>query len=235
MRESLEEIARRLCTQTDPTVKPVRFYTIYDRYFGQLADEAVAFLELGVHTGESLKVWATYFSKGIIVGLDIAENKADFSGHPNIVFERGNQTDADRLREIVLKHAPGGLDIVLDDASHVGQYAAASYATLFPYLKPGGLYVIEDWGTGYFDDWPDGNHFQRYHTEPVDDLIAKRIPSHDFGMVGFVKALVDQVAGDNVRPLLSALPTRSDTISFMHFYKEMVIIEKSRTPAPSLT
>jgi len=24
------------------------------------------------------------------------------------------------------------------------------------HLKPGGLYVIEDWGTGYWSDWPDG-------------------------------------------------------------------------------
>ncbi|MFZ1219024.1 MAG: hypothetical protein WAO00_07005 [Chthoniobacterales bacterium] len=235
MSESLEEIARRICPKADFTAKPVTFYTIYDRYFGQFSDKAVAFLELGVHTGESLKVWATYFSKGVVIGLDIAENKADFSDYPNVIFERGDQTDGNRLKEIVLKHAPGGLDIVLDDASHIGQYSAASYATLFPCLKPGGLYIIEDWGTGYFDDWPDGNHFQRFHTEPVDDLIAKRMPSHDFGMVGFVKTLIDQVAGENVRPLLTALPTRSDTMSFMHFYKEMVIIEKCRTPAPSQT
>jgi len=49
-------------------------------------------------------------------------------------------------------------------------------------------------------------------------------------MVGFVKSLVDQVAGDNIKPLLTAAPTRPDTMSFMHFYKEMVILKKNSPP-----
>lgn len=226
MRESLAEIGRRMCANADATAKPVKFYAIYDRYFGNFSDRAIALLELGVHSGESLKVWASYFPRGTIIGIDIAENKPDFSGYPNIVFEHGDQADPDRLKEILLSHAPNGLDIIVDDASHTGHKSAASYAILFPHLKRGGLYIIEDWGTGYFDDWPDGNHFQKFRSEAVDGQIVKRIPSHDFGMVGFVKSLVDEVAGDNVKPLLSAAPTRLDTISFMHFYKETVIIEK---------
>lgn len=230
MRESLTEIARGICVNADATAKPVKFYAIYDRYFGDFTDRPIALLELGVHSGESLKVWASYFPLGNIIGVDITESGADFSAYPNIVFERGDQADPDRLKEILRSHAPAGLDIIIDDASHIGHNSAASYATLFPCLKPGGLYVIEDWGTGYFDDWPDGSHFQRFHSEAVDGQIAKRIPSHDFGMVGFVKSLVDQVAGDNVKPLHTAAPTRPDTMSFMHFYKEMVIIEKHRLP-----
>jgi FtsJ-like methyltransferase len=225
MRESLVEIGRRICANADATAKPLKIYEIYDRYFGDFADRAVTLLELGVHTGESLKVWASYFPLGTIIGVDIVENN-DFSGYPNIVFECGDQTDPDRLKEICLAHAANGLDIIVDDASHIGLNSAASYATLFPYLSPGGLYIVEDWGTGYFDDWPDGSHFQKFRPEAVDGQIAKRIPSHDFGMVGFVKSLVDEVAGDHVKPTLNAAPTRTDTMSFMHFYKETVIIGK---------
>jgi SAM-dependent methyltransferase len=230
MRESLAEIGRRICANADATAKPVKFYAIYDRYFSDFSNRTITLLELGVHSGESLKVWASYFPRGTIIGVDIAESGADFSGYPNIVFELGDQADPGRLKEILLSHAPAGLDIIIDDASHIGHNSAASYATLFPCLNPGGLYVIEDWGTGYFDDWPDGNHLQRFRSEAVDGQIAKRMPSHDFGMVGFVKSLVDQVAGDNVKPLHTAAPTRPDTMSFMHFYKEMVIIEKHGFP-----
>jgi SAM-dependent methyltransferase len=204
MRETLVEIGRRICANADTTAKPLKIYAIYDRYFGEFSDRAVTLLELGVHTGESLKVWASYFPRGTIIGLDILENSADFSGYPNIVFERGDQTDHDRLKEICHARAPDGLDIIVDDASHVGLNSAASYAALFPHLKPGGLYIIEDWGTGYFDDRPDGGHFQKFRSEAVDGQIAKRIPSHDFGMVGFVKSLVDEVAGDHVKPMLVA-------------------------------
>jgi len=230
MHESLSEISGRICVNADPAAKPVKFYAIYDRYFGDFSAGAATLLELGVYLGHSLKVWASYFSQGTVIGVDIKENTADFSSYPNIVFERGDQVDPKRLNEIILRHAANGLDIIVDDASHIGHNSAASFAILFPHLKPGGLYVVEDWGTGYFDDWPDGNHFQEFHVEAVDGQIIRRIPSHDFGMVGFVKSLVDQVAGDNIKPLLSASPTRPDTLSFMHFYKEMVIIKKNSLP-----
>jgi hypothetical protein len=226
MRESLVEIGRRICANADNTAKPLTIYSIYDRYFGDFSDRAVTLLEMGVHTGDSLKVWASYFPSGTIIGVDITEKKRDFSGYPNIIFQRGDQTDSERLKEILRVHAPNGLDLVVDDASHIGNNSATSYATLFPYLNPGGLYIIEDWGTGYFDDWPDGNHFQRFRSEAVDGQIVRRIPSHDFGMVGFVKSLVDEVAGDNVKPALNAAATRPDIMSFMHLYKEVAVIRK---------
>lgn len=226
MRRSLVEIGRRVCAGADAAAKPLGIYAIYDRYFGPFADRAITLLELGVHTGESLKVWASYFPRGTIIGVDIIESRVDFSGYPNIIFQRGDQTDRDRLKEICSAHATKGLDIVVDDASHIGLNSAASCGILFPYLNPGGLYIVEDWGTGYFDDWPDGGHFQKFRPEAVDGQIAKRIPSHDFGMVGFVKSLVDDVAGDNIKPTNTAAPTRADVMSFMHLYKETVVIGK---------
>jgi len=223
---SLVEIAGRICADADAIAKPVGFYAIYDRYFGEFSGLPIKMLELGVYTGKSLKVWASYFPQGTIIGLDLGESP-DFSDYPNIIFERGDQTDSERLREICLTHAAGGLDIVLDDASHVGQYSAASYRALFPYLKPGGLYIIEDWGTGYLDDWPDGAHFQKFQSEAVGGQIPMRIASHDFGMVGFVKSLIDQVAGDHVKPTLHGIPSQSDTLSFIHIYKQTAIIRKA--------
>jgi hypothetical protein len=37
------------------------------------------------------------------------------------------------------------LDLVVDDASHLGPQTRASFETLFPRLRAGGLYIIEDW------------------------------------------------------------------------------------------
>jgi SAM-dependent methyltransferase len=57
-----------------------------------------------------------------------------------------DQADADRLREIIsaeLDHEP--LDLVIDDASHHYDLTRASFEALFPRLRPGGLYIIEDW------------------------------------------------------------------------------------------
>ena len=96
MIESLVDIAQRIRVSADPTLKGAKFYAIYDRYFGEFRDRPIAMLEIGVHTGESLKVWATYFPQGTIIGLD-REKKADFSDYPNIVFEQGDQTDTHLL------------------------------------------------------------------------------------------------------------------------------------------
>ncbi|HDM77296.1 MAG TPA: hypothetical protein ENG51_12645 [Deltaproteobacteria bacterium] len=100
-----------------------------------------------------------------------------------------------------------GFDIIIDDASHIGELTKIAFWHLFDnHLKPGGLYVIEDWGTGYWDDWPDG---KRFNAKPkilstvwpkvLSRLnIARKIPfkiptsSHNYGMVGFIKDLVDE-------------------------------------------
>lgn len=37
------------------------------------------------------------------------------------------------------------IDLVIDDASHILAATRASFETLFPRLRPGGLYIIEDW------------------------------------------------------------------------------------------
>jgi hypothetical protein len=37
------------------------------------------------------------------------------------------------------------LDLVVDDASHLVGPTRASFNTLFPRLRPGGFYIIEDW------------------------------------------------------------------------------------------
>ena len=57
-----------------------------------------------------------------------------------------DQSDAARLGSLVdetLGRAP--LDLVVDDASHDLDFTRASFNVLFPRLRPGGLFIIEDW------------------------------------------------------------------------------------------
>lgn len=225
MAPTLVDLAREL-VGSDPVEKPLKFYEIYDRYFSEFSGRPAALLELGVYNGMSLKVWASYFPTGTAVGVDLRDPGPDFTAYSNIVYEVADQTDRLRLIEICKAHAPEGFDIIIDDASHVGYYSASSFSVLFPYLKSGGLYIIEDWGTGYYDDWPDGGHYQKINVESVDGLVPKRLPSHDFGMVGFIKSLIDDVAGDHVRPTLGSNLTRADTMEFVHIYKMFAVIKK---------
>ena len=75
------------------------------------------------------------------------------------VYDDVNQADRPRLAEIV-RDAFGDdpLELVVDDCSHFYEPTRASFNELFPRLRPGGLYVIEDWPWAHSslaDLWPD--------------------------------------------------------------------------------
>jgi hypothetical protein len=59
-----------------------------------------------------------------------------------------DQADRERLNTILEEEYPGSaLDLVIDDASHLYTPSRATFETLFPRLRPGGLYFLEDWKT----------------------------------------------------------------------------------------
>src|ERR1041385_3025356 len=131
----------------------------YEEYFGPLLDKDIRLLELGIYHGGSLLLWRDYFQKGVIVGLDI-EPVAIEDASGRIRTYQGMQQDTQLLDRIGSENAPEGFDVIIDDCSHVGELTRLSFWHLFDnHLKPGGLYVIEDWATGYWNSFFDGASF----------------------------------------------------------------------------
>src|SRR5438876_5382005 len=56
-----------------------------------------------------------------------------------------SQSNREILEQIVRDELADELDLVVDDASHTYEQTKASFEFLFPLLRPGGIYVIEDW------------------------------------------------------------------------------------------
>jgi len=224
----------------------------YVREFGHLADKPIALLELGIREGASLLLWRDMFPQAHIAGLDINPmSLSDDSGR--VRAYQGLQQDHATLDRIASEVAPEGFDVIVDDASHLGRYTAASFWHLFPnHLKPGGIYVIEDWGTGYWPNWPDGREYRGPYPAPgqmgpppsiepsspgrMEQLLARltrspardRFPSHDFGMVGFVKTLADAVAVDIRGPLPEgARRVSGSEIASVKFLAAQVFVQKA--------
>jgi SAM-dependent methyltransferase len=218
----LIDIADRVVS-FDAGTKGRGYYAVYDRYFGDLARPSATVLELGVYQGQSTKVLASYFKDGKIIAIDSDERKIDFSAFPNVVFERADQRNAKELTAICERHALDGIDIVIDDAAHIGSWSRASYETLLPRLNPGGLYIVEDWGTGYWGDWPEGRALRR--TGRMFGRLTGRIPSHDYGMVGFLKSLIEDVSVD-IKPRRDAPDSRAPQLEFMHVYGGLAVLKK---------
>jgi len=196
----------------DPTTKKLQFYKKYDEFFGKNNINPATILELGVFRGESTKVFSNVFPDAKIIAGDLELRDIDFSDCPNVKYIKIDQRDKNSLEAVVSNEFPDGIDFILDDASHIGYFSIITFNILFPLLKKGGIYAIEDWGTGYWDTWVDGSRFQAYPLNSLDGNIPKRIPSHDFGMVGFVKSLVDLIAEESYKAGQGEMPKRETRI-----------------------
>jgi cephalosporin hydroxylase len=212
----------------DVGTKPPGYYLRYDQFFHNNHFTPKAILEIGVHQGESTKIFARVYPDAKIVAFDLKRyDHLDFSDFPNITYLAGDQTDKRRLEEVIKDEFPAGFDLVIEDASHIGAYSHATFHTVFPHLKPGGIYIVEDWGTGYFDDFPDGGRFQEYPLNFHDGNVPKRLPSHDFGMVGFVKSLVDLTSEPDIRDKMSDPPKHKSRIETLEFSAGICIAKKA--------
>ena len=84
-----------------------------------------------------------------------------------------NQGNPEQLRKIVKEEFSGPLDLVIDDASHMYSLTKTSFETLFPLLRPGGIYIIEDWAWAHWKDFVAPAHwaFKTELTRMVFDLV----------------------------------------------------------------
>ena len=127
----------------------------YERHFGPIRDKSINILEIGIggygrpdHGGESLKVWRDYFPHATIVGIDIEEKNLDLG--ERITIRQCDQNDKATLWQLNEQNGP--FDIIIDDGSHFQEHIFTSFNILWPFLNPGGIYVIEDLATAY---WPE--------------------------------------------------------------------------------
>lgn len=124
------------------------YLPLYERYFAPWRNRPLRFLEIGVSQGGSLELWRKFFGpKAVIYGVDIDPTCARFDGQ-NAQVRIGSQDDAEFLNRVV--DEMGGVDVVLDDGSHVMAHIRASLNVLFPRLSQGGTYIIEDLHTAYW-------------------------------------------------------------------------------------
>lgn len=123
--------------------------------------DARRIFELGIWDGGSVAFWFEYFHPQKHVAIDIAR-KGDSPYFRGYTASRGlentirtfwgvDQGDTDALRRLIHDEFSNELDLVIDDASHIYEPTKTSFETLFPFLRPGGRYVIEDWGWEHWE------------------------------------------------------------------------------------
>jgi predicted O-methyltransferase YrrM len=119
---------------------------IYEPFLKTLRDEPVSVLEIGVLEGASLRMWRDYFPAGRIVGIDLSPQATEHEAD-RIKVIIGDQTDAAVMDAAV--EAIGPFDLVVDDGGHYAYQQICSLLYLWPHVKPGGIYVVEDTHASY--------------------------------------------------------------------------------------
>lgn len=131
--------------------KWVHFLPVYDRILAPFRGREIRFLEIGVSLGGSLELWRDYFGPDAkILGVDVNPECAERVDPPNVV-RIGSQADTEFLDSVLAEL--GVPDIILDDGSHVANHQFVSFRHLFPKLADGGLYIIEDCHTAYWESF----------------------------------------------------------------------------------
>jgi hypothetical protein len=213
----------------DAPHKPINrwhhYFPIYHRYFDPLRAKPLVVLEIGVYKGGSLQMWKSYFSKGTrLIGVDVnpaCERHADCGAEIFI----GDSADKDLWSRVIASSGP--LDIVIDDGGHTSQQQINAFEMLYPAVRDGGVYLVEDTHTSFWPayiDTPDGRTFLQFAHEKTLELHGWT-SQFDLLMPRFNTAPAERVGECHASEFCRST-------SAIHFYDSVVVFEKRSRQEP---
>ncbi len=197
------------------------FYTPhYQLHFKKFKFKKINLLEIGVggyespyEGGKSLRMWKKYFPFGKIFSIDIYDKSP--LQESRIKIFKGSQVDKEFIDKVI--NEIGIIDIIIDDGSHINEHVIETFRMLFPKLRDGGIYVIEDTQTSYWEEYGgDSNDLNNPKT-----------------MLNFFKSLTDSL--NNKEFIKSNYePNYYDKkIISIHFYHNLIFVYKGENDEES--
>jgi hypothetical protein len=128
----------------------------YGALFWRFKYRPITLLEIGIGGyedrpgGQSLNAWQCFFPFAKLVACDIQDRA--FLATPRTIIRRLDQSDAEQLGEL---RDSGQFDIIIDDGSHMNTHQILTFKVLWPSLRSGGVYIVEDVQTSFwsYDGW----------------------------------------------------------------------------------
>ena len=116
----------------------------YTEEYGKIIPETGKYnlFEIGIWHGDSLRMWHEYNPELYIDAIDIDVETRKYDKEINnvnvFIADQGNIKELERL-SLCTEY-----DFIVDDGSHRYEDILTSYKVLYPKLKDGGYYFIED-------------------------------------------------------------------------------------------
>lgn len=189
------------------------YFDIYHRHFAPFRGRPITVVEFGVFHGGSLQMWRDYFGpQAHIIGVDIDPRCAELTG-PGIDVVIGDQADPEFLRSLVAKVGP--VDVLIEDGGHTMEQQLTTLREMWPAIRDGGVYLVEDLHTSYWGEY--GGGYRRQGT-----------------FIEYAKTLVDSLHAWHSRDEGSfTVDDYTRTVTGMHFYDSILVLDKGAVVPPS--
>jgi hypothetical protein len=194
--------------------KPRPMVDQYEQFLTQVPFVPETVLELGIWDGGSVAFWTELLAPRRYLAVD-KDTRGDSAYFRRYVTDNGlddvidcrwgvDQGDHDALWTLLADHDLPLVDLVIDDASHSYGPTLASFAGLFPRVRPGGFYIVEDWS------WP--------YREPY------RRKDHPWALRPTLLPIVDDI--------MAVLGSAGGAISQVMSFPDFVAVQRGPTPLP---
>lgn len=200
--------------ETDKSSKFHSYHKIYEEILFPFIDIDMNLFISGIggyntnRGGGDLLAFKEYLPKAKIVGIDIYDKS--FLNQDRITTYICSEDDEITMKGIIM--IEGIPDVIINDGSHCNLLVIKNFKLLFPILKSGGVFVIEDietswYGSEEYEGCWDGNDFTANTT------------------INFFRKLINELNGQYIAHFKSEYEWAKD-IESISYYKNIIIVRK---------
>jgi SAM-dependent methyltransferase len=124
---------------------------IYGLLFAQMKNRPIDIAEIGIFAGEGLKIFREFFPEARLFGFEFERELIEWV--TRLGMEKTRIAFIDVAEEDCItrafEEAGTTFDIIIDDSTHAANHQVNVIRRCAPFLKPGGVLIIED----IFDDY----------------------------------------------------------------------------------
>ena len=161
---------------TDKSGNGHSYAKYYDFIFDHIRYKPINLLEIGIDEGNSLRMWKEYFPHSEIHGIDIREGYEYLNGEGIKTHIADHSKEGDLI--LFGEQYDQYFDVIVEDGSHMSDDSILTFEKLFPYLKSGGYYCVEDLICDYDRRWNKGNSSIEYFKALVNNVnMSGNIPN----------------------------------------------------------
>lgn len=124
------------------------YIDVYEEVFAPYRLSARRVVEIGMMSGQSLRMWEEYFPQAEVYGVDLCDQPHGGLADLRPMVAEGTHRiaffNAADHAEVDGHFGDKMFDVVIDDASHYVPDQLAIYRNFKTHLAPGGVHIIED-------------------------------------------------------------------------------------------